>query len=319
MTRLLPRLAGLVGLGAALWLYFRHDPAGTWALLAAANVGLLLAALAHVLPMAANARAWQLIVRDPARPDLLEMGRLVWLRESINGLLPVARIGGEVACYRRMRARQVSTAAIVGSLVVDTQLTLISQAMFAGFGVGFLCLNAKSGAGQLAREVAWGLALFAPILIAFCTIQRFRPMQRAVGFLNRAVGGRLVSALAESARIDAQLADIWAHAGAILEYFFVWENLQCLLTALELWIALRFIGSAVSFVKAVVLESLIQALSSAAFFVPANLGIQEGGFLVIGQALGIPANACLALAGSRRIRDVIIYVPGLLASPILVP
>ena len=65
--------------------------------------------------------------------------------------------------------------------------------------------------------------------------------------------------------------------------------------------------------EAVVIESLIQAVSSAAFFVPGGLGVQEGGFILIGGALGLDPQICLALAGARRIRDLLIYVPGLIA------
>ena len=48
------------------------------------------------------------------------------------------------------------------------------------------------------------------------------------------------------------------------------------------------------------------------FLVPAALGVQEGGYLVVGAWLGIPAEAALALAMIRRAREVAIGVPGLL-------
>jgi len=47
--------------------------------------------------------------------------------------------------------------------------------------------------------------------------------------------------------------------------------------------------------------------------VPGGLGVQEGGFILIGGALGLDPATCLALAGARRIRDLLIFVPGLLA------
>jgi len=58
---------------------------------------------------------------------------------------------------------------------------------------------------------------------------------------------------------------------------------------------------------------LIQAISSAAFAVPGALGVQEAGFLAIGAAFGIDAPTALALAAARRVRDVIVFFPGLLA------
>jgi uncharacterized membrane protein YbhN (UPF0104 family) len=69
----------------------------------------------------------------------------------------------------------------------------------------------------------------------------------------------------------------------------------------------------VTLVEAVVIESLIQAISSAAFFVPGGLGVQEGGFILVGGALGLDPSTCLALAAARRIRDLLVFVPGLIA------
>ncbi|CAD6558425.1 hypothetical protein LMG28727_06629 [Paraburkholderia kirstenboschensis] len=99
----------------------------------------------------------------------------------------------------------------------------------------------------------------------------------------------------------------------MLRYLFFWQPLQCFLTSLEVWLALYFLGARVTLVEAVVIESLIQAIGSAAFFVPGGLGVQEGGFILIGGALGLDPSTCLALAGARRIRDLLIFVPGLLA------
>ena len=62
---------------------------------------------------------------------------------------------------------------------------------------------------------------------------------------------------------------------------------------------------------AFLLESAAQAVSSAAFVVPGAIGIQEGAFLLFGTMLGLPPEAALAVGIARRIRDVIVFVPGL--------
>jgi hypothetical protein len=65
------------------------------------------------------------------RPSLAGMLHLVWIRESVNSMLPVARIGGEIVSFRLMRRGGWSASMATASLVVDMQLTLISQMMFA--------------------------------------------------------------------------------------------------------------------------------------------------------------------------------------------
>ena len=52
---------------------------------------------------------------------------------------------------------------------------------------------------------------------------------------------------------------------------------------------------------------------AAAFLVPGALGAQEGGFLLVGTLLSLPAEGALALALTRRVRELAFGIPGILA------
>ena len=108
------------------------------------------------------------------------------------------------------------------------------------------------------------------------------------------------------------LQTIYADRPAIVVAFSLHE-LAWLLGALETWITLWLIGVPVSPSEAVILESLTQALRAAAFPVPSALGVQEGGFTVLGALFGIPPEAALALSFVKRVPDLAIGLPGLLA------
>jgi putative membrane protein len=308
----LGRIAALAGLVAAAWLVWHENPGAVFALLRQAGPGLALVGVLHVLPMLANAKDWQTLIRDRMRPALRGMLFLVWIRESVNNLLPVARIGGEVEAYRVMRHRGMRAASIIASLVVDTQLTLISQVIFTLVGIGYLLTRSSSGSLHLAGELTWGVVALAPVLLLFALVQKVRPFERATRFLNRMTSGKLAALSHESAGIDHEMKATWRDTGVILRYLFVWQTLQSLGTGLELWLALRFMHAPISLLAAFVFDSLLQALSSAAFFVPGNVGLQEGGFVLIGGVLGLDPATALALAGSRRIRDLMVFVPGLI-------
>ena len=309
----LGRLAALVGLLASVWLVWRSNPEAVLALMRTAGTGLVVAGLAHVLTMLPNAREWQMLIRGADRPSLAGMLHLVWIRESVNAMLPVGRIGGEIVSFRLMRARGMRASAAAASLVVDLQLTVISQLLFTTVGIGFLFAHAASNGLRLAGNLMWGVVVFAPILGLFALVQHANPFERVARLFSRATGGRFAALVGQSARIDQRIKLIWRRRGVVLRYLFFWQPLQCLGTSLELWLALYFMHSQVGFLKAVVIESLIQAVSSAAFFVPGALGVQEGGFILIGGALGLDPATGMALAGARRIRDLVIYLPGLFA------
>jgi putative membrane protein len=212
-----------------------------------------------------------------------------------------------------MRRRGLRAAAAAGSVIVDMQFTVIGQLLFTLVGIGFLFARAASRTLHLAGELLWGVAALAPLLVLFALVQHARPFQRITGLLNRLTGGKLSRLAGDSAQIDRQILLIWRRRGVVLRALFFWYPVQAVATSLELWVALRFLGAPVSLAAAVILESLIQAVSSAAFFVPGGLGVQEGGFVVIGGALGLDPPTCLALAGARRIRDLLIFGPGLIA------
>ena len=130
--------------------------------------------------------------------------------------------------------------------------------------------------------------------------------------LNLLFAGRLGLTLTQSLRFDQALRAVYARRRDIVACF-SWQLGGWLLGAGEIWLALHFLGQQRSVLDAVVIEALIQAVSSAAFIVPGALGVQEGGFVLIGAMLGIDATTALALATARRLRDVIIFFPGLIA------
>jgi putative membrane protein len=263
--------------------------------------------------MIANAWEWRTLIRGARRPNAAAMLYLVWIRESVNSMLPVARIGGEIVSFRLLRRWNVRPSAAVASVIVDMQLTVISQLLFTMVGIGCLFALTQSNALRLAADLAWGVVVITPLLVLFALVQHASPFERLTRMLNRLMGDKLAAIVGQSARIDQSIKLVWRRRAVVLRYLFIWQPLQCLATSLEIWLALYFLGAQVSLVEAVVIESLIQAVSSAAFFVPGGLGVQEGGFVLIGGALGLDPATCLALAGARRVRDLLIFVPGLFA------
>jgi hypothetical protein len=96
------------GMIFALVILWGSHPEEVLLLLRDAGSGLFLAGFAHILPMLANARDWQTLIRGANRPTLLSMLKLVRIRESVHCMLPVARIGGEHVSFQILRRSGVS-------------------------------------------------------------------------------------------------------------------------------------------------------------------------------------------------------------------
>jgi len=72
-------------------------------------------------------------------------------------------------------------------------------------------------------------------------------------------------------------------------------------------------GAPVSILEALAIESLTQALKSAAFVLPSGLGVQEGGFVLLGSLLGLQPDEALAVSIAKRIPDLVLGLPSLAA------
>ena len=306
----IPHLLALAGLALATALFARNNAAQILDIVIAAGPGLVVAALLHALPIVVNAIAWRRLFAGTLRPDLRVVVLAVWVRESVNGILPVARIGGEIVAYRMLRRSAVSRAEAAASLVADMALSVISQSAFAFVGLGVLL-----AAGRTSTIKTQLLVAAAGLLVlggGFIAVQRAGTLAATTRVVARAIARPLRSTVRTSHRIDRAIRSVYARRRDVAACV-TWQLVGWITGAGEIWVALYFLGHPRDVYDAIAIEALIQAISSAAFVVPGALGIQEGGFVLVGAALGLDATTSLALAAARRLRDVIVFIPGLLA------
>jgi putative membrane protein len=146
----------------------------------------------------------------------------------------------------------------------------------------------------------------------FIALQHGGLFERSMRMLNHVAAGRFEGAIGHSARIDRAIQTLYRRRGAIARCL-IWQLVGWIAGAAEVGAALWFLGKPLGIIEALIIESIIQAVSSAAFMIPGALGVQEAAFLLVGGALGLDQTAALALAGARRIRDCVIFMPGLLS------
>src|SRR5690606_6044368 len=88
------------------------------------------------------------------------------------------------------------------------------------------------------------------------------------------------------------------------------STLRWTLGTAEMWLALYLLGHPVSLAEALVLEGLLQLARSVSFFIPANLGTQDGALALAAAAITGVAAAGLGAALLRRVREVIFIALG---------
>jgi len=299
-----------VGIAVFTGLVVYHGVGELAAALVHAGWGLVLVAAFHLIPLTGDALGWRSLVDPAERPHLGFFVRARWIGESVNGLLPVMQVGGNVVKARLLGAAGVPGPRAGASVVVDVTTLLVSQLVFTAAGI--LLLLERTGGAHVVRAVTVGALIMALLAAAFVVAQRaglFGRGARVVARLGRGLGEQLAL---DADALDGEVRALHARRRRLLASV-GWHLASWVAGTGEVWLALAFLGHPVDWTTALLLESLGQAIRAAAFAVPGALGIQESGFVVLGAALGLGPDTCLALSLAKRARELLLGVPGLVA------
>lgn len=280
-------------------------------LLAAAGWKLLWLAPYFLFPILIAVQCWRLLFPPGSAPPAGVVLHAVWSGLAVNWLLPVAQVGGELVRARLVWKRGVPGAVSAATVVVDKTIQAMSQVAYGLIGLALLALTQR---GE--RIILPALAVIVVLGIAIYVFYR---VQRG-GLFGRI--GRIAERMAwwtdntgftgGAERVDAALAGTYGRTGAVLS--------SCLLRmgfrfaqAGETWLALLFLGHPVGLADAVILEGMGSVVIGASFMVPGALGLQEGGFMLLAATVGLPPEVGLTLSLAKRVRELTLGVPGLVA------
>ncbi|WP_022978396.1 lysylphosphatidylglycerol synthase domain-containing protein [Nevskia ramosa] len=315
MTKWLTALFGLLGLGLLIGLVAQGGTTEILALLATAGWGLLWLIPFHVLPIALDAEGWRVLLRHRDVNGTAHLPFLWWIasvREAVGRLLPVGGVGGEIVGIRLTLWRVPDGAAVTASVVIETLLTIVNVYLFVAAG---LCLVIALDGGSLAGSLLGGLAATLPVPLLLYWLLRHgalfaRIEKLVIGMLGEE--SKLAALFGSASRLDAELRLIFERRRDLL-ISLLWQLAGMVVGAFEVWLALRLLGHEISPLPAIALEALGLSIRHFAFFVPAGLGVQEAGFVLFGQLLGVPADAAIALSLAKRVRELGYGIPALLS------
>ncbi|MGJ3254080.1 MAG: flippase-like domain-containing protein [Elainellaceae cyanobacterium] len=270
----------------------------------------------YTVPILCAIASWWWLFEPRKHPSFRFSTYSVWISFAINWLLPVGQVGGEIVRARMLIKRQFPKGEAIATVVGDQTLQVATQAVYTL--VGFLLFAyTQLGDGtanlQLLLAVLIGIVIFAAassllywlqhagLFKLFARIAKRFPMVRADEPLE-----------AGAAKIDAALKRMYRRRDRLLVAA-LWRLAFRVTAAGETWLAFYFLGRPITILDALILESIGQAIRSAAFFIPSGLGAQEGAIVLVGSALGIPSGVALASSLCKRVRELVIGIPGLIA------
>lgn len=304
-------IALIVGIALLIALVAYQGADAVGGALAAVGWATILVVLSRFVPIALDGYVWGYLFPADHRPRLSVLLWTRWIGESVNTLMPALQVGGAVVRTRLLVHKSVPGRFAGASVVVDLTLSTLTQLLFTLVGVGLLL--AHYGNSDIAKGVGAGAGLGLLMVTAFCVVQHRGLFGSLIGLLARVAKGRdWVAAVGGAAALDDAIRALYRHRWRLsvnaAGQFIAWT-----IGAAEIWLALYFMGYPVTVADALLLESLVLAVRAAAFFVPGALGVQEGALVLLGAVVGLSPEVALALSLVKRVRELAIGVPGLIA------
>ena len=303
-------LLGFAGAALFTGLLIRQGASQVGAAFATAGWAIIAVVVYHfVVPVFLDAVAWWVLF---PRSDRLPLRKLFWMRwvgESVSTLVPSAAVGGDIVRARLAAINGVPLPISAGSVLVDITLGVFTQAGFTMLGLALLV--DATGQKSFVRPTLVGTLLGILAVAGFYFAQRLG-MFRFLGLIvARLANSPEWQPLVQSGEtLDRAIRGLYARRRGVAMCC-AWTIISLLGGSGEIWIALHALGLPATLVNALILQSMALMIRSAAFAVPGGLGVQEGGYLVVGNLLGIPGDAAFALSLIARMRELALGIPGL--------
>ena len=249
-------------------------------------------------------------------PDSVTFSRLFWLRlggEALNQLTPTAPRGGELFKASRLQSAGVPWEAATASVVIHKGILVLSLALyiFLGLALAPFLLPVASSHLWILTLAALGLGLAGLI---FVFLQRQGPCGLGLRFLTRF--GLCPPALKEKEGqlndLDTRLAGFYRDHPGRAALAFTLFFLSWVLHAAEVYAMFWAVGHPIGWGLAICLDALAMLFTALGFFIPAAVGVQEGGniLLALGFNLGLPLGAAFSIL--RRLREAFWLTLGLI-------
>ena len=305
----------LIGLGLLALVLAHTDLGQLWDQTVRVGWGIGVILAIYLAAFVLDSMSWQLALL-PVNFDLSNTYRIWKIRmvgEAVNNTTPLATMGGEpVKAVLLKKHFSMGYREGTASLIIAKTTNLLALVVFLVAGFGFM-IATEALPSSYNLVAGAGLIAFTAGILLFFLVQRYKISSLAGTWIARTRLGRF-------------LEDLLHHVHDMedrLIHFYICHRRRFLLAlalalanwvigALELYVTLWFLGHPVTFSEAWIIEAIAQLVRSGAFFIPGALGVQEGAFMIVIEAMTGRGVLGLAVAMIRRFREIVWIAWGML-------
>ena len=305
----------IIGLGLLAWTFQEIEIEETLDLISNIGFGFLLVLAVYFVAFLFDTLTWQLTVLSvPVNKKWTSRFFLLRLAgEAFNNILPAASLGGEpVKAFLLKNIYGLNYREGIASLILARTINTLALVLLLIIGF-ILMINSNIFDEGYNQTAGVGLGILSFLIVFFFFIQRFKVTSLMTIALSKIQMFRwLERSVHYVAEIDDVLSRFYVNHSTRANSALTLAFVNWVLGVIEIYIIMEFIGHPISLADAWILESAVQLVRTATFFIPASIGAQETVFLIIGSAVTGSPTVGFTAAIVKRAREVIWIIVGLL-------
>ncbi len=310
--RLIRLLFLALGLAFFPLLIYRLDPGAIGAELARVGIYIPIIILPYFVGFIFDSIGWRYSFSSPPG---VSFNRLFWVRmagEAMNVVTPAAYLGGEPVKAFLLNKHKIPLVEGASAVVIAKTAMTVAEAIFVIIGAG-IALHQVGAGSAVVKGVLLALIALLPLVGLLIFAQRAGLFTRILRTLRKlGLRGRFLDRAEERvSHLDHNLSRYYREnpRGMVLATFY--HLVGWVMGVGEVYLILSLMGIPVDLGMAFAIEALGAIIKGAMFFIPASIGTQEGGNVLIFAAYGLSATTSLSFSIIRRIREIIYVVIGL--------
>ncbi len=305
----------LLAAGAALFAWFvgRVGLEGLGAALAPLGWAAPLVLAPYFVVYMIDALAWRWTFAGPLTVGFPSLWGIRWCGEAVNGLVPSAYVGGEAVKVLLLKRRGVDAARGTAAAMVSKSAQTLAQLLFlCAAATAFLRLAPDRPELRAGLVVVLGGGLASVFALFWIQSRGMYATLRQVMSWGRWRPQWLEASRQRIEGLDAAITSFYQvhrrrFLASTVTYLAGW-----FLDTLEIYLVAHLLGQPMIWRQAFVVEAFVGVAKVLGMAIPGSLGVQEGGVLLVGRAVGLPEPFCLAYAVLRRARELVFIGFGLM-------
>ena len=249
--------------------------------------------------------SWKLCIENLINKKLIfyEIFKIRIIGEAFNYIL--FQVGGEpVKAFLLKNKFNIKYKSSIGSLILAKTIILFALIIFCFIGLICIFYTNKFGA-NFEKASLIGFSLFTTLIILFFIIQRYKLTTKIHKTFKHKLSQKFNLFFKHLQETEHKISEFYKKTKKDFFKILFLNLCNWFIGALELYVIFILLNQKITFFEAVAIETLVQLVRAMLFFIPSNLGTQEGVFVIAVNILKDSTPLGLAVAIIRRLREVI--------------